>query len=180
MHLYDADELLGLQEDTPIPTELLQVRPVRRLAVDRDPRLRQALMAERYFWQELDRLRVRLYRAALRPFVYRMGRLGAGGQAGLQEQHQKRLSCAEQTLSPNPIMDHGIDRLIVEARSATAALVQSELLQWLQTCIRTLYIWENESAIATNAALDQRATGPVAGDRARLSCSCILGRKWHG
>ena len=131
LHVFDADALCELQEDSSIPAEMLPVRPALRMAIDRDPRLRQALLAERHFWQELDRLRIRIYRAALRPYVLAMGRTRISGEASLREQHAARLACAEKTLKQTPIATYGLERLIKEARDATAALVQRELLQWL-------------------------------------------------
>src|SRR5439155_1760024 len=81
LHLFDADALLEMQEEFSIPAELLGARPVLQLAVSRDTKLRGALLAERHFWQELDRLRIRVYRAALRPYVLAMGRAGISGDA---------------------------------------------------------------------------------------------------
>ena len=131
LHLFDPDSLIEKQEDSNIPAEMLSLRPVLQLAVNADPRLRQALLAERHFWQELDRLRIRVYRSALRPYVLAMGRVGISGDSVLRDQHGARVACAEQTLTQNPIAAHGVDRLIDEARQATAAFVQPELLQWL-------------------------------------------------
>jgi len=116
LHLFDADALIEMQEEFAIPAELLQARPVLQLAVARDTKLRGALLAERHFWQELDRLRIRVYRASLRPYVLAMGRAGTSGQATLREQHAARLACAEKDLNPSPLATHGVDRLIEEAR----------------------------------------------------------------
>jgi len=104
---------------------------VLQLAASRDPRLRAALLAERHFWQELDRLRIRLYRAALRQYVLAIGRSRISGEASLAEQHAARVACAEKSLVQNPVAGHGVGRLIDEARAATAAFVQPELLEWL-------------------------------------------------
>ena len=131
LHLFDADMLLELQSELSITGEHLAIRPVLRLAVERDARLRPALMAERLFWQELDRLRIRIYRAALRPYVLAMGRARIPEPADLLSEHLARLQCAEQTLRKNPIREHGVERLIEDARRAVAAFVRPELLQWL-------------------------------------------------
>lgn len=130
LHLFDAEPLSELREEFDIPSELLSVRPVLQLALDRDPRLHPALLAERHFWKELDRLRIRIHRSALRPYVLAMGREGIA-RDNLQEQHAARLACAERTLKQNPVATHGIGRLIQDARDATAAFVKPELLQWL-------------------------------------------------
>lgn len=131
LHLFDADVVLGMQAEEAIPEEIVAVRPVLRLAADKDSRLRPALQAERYFWQELDRLRIRIYRSALRPFVVAMAGTELPPDASLGEQHAVRLACAEKHLERNPIGTRGVDGMIEEARQATAAFVRSELTQWL-------------------------------------------------
>lgn len=131
LHLFDADALLEMQEESSIPTEMVAVRPVLKLAIKRDPRLHQALLAERRFWQELDRCRIRVYRRALRPYLLAMGRAGIPRSASLGKQHIARLAYARKTLTPNPVAAHGVKRLIEEARKATAEFVLPGLLRWL-------------------------------------------------
>jgi hypothetical protein len=131
LHLFDADAFANLQEESAIPTRLVAVRPLLQLALERDARLRPVLMAERHFWQELDRVRIRIYRNAVRPYLLAMGRTGIPREATLQEQHSGRVVCAEKTLIQNPVAAYGVDRLIEESRKATAAFVQPDLLQWL-------------------------------------------------
>ena len=82
LHLYDSDLIFESLEEFSIPEQTIKVRPLLQLAVNRDARLRAALHAERLFWQELDRLRIRIYRAALRPVRARYG-AGAHFRAGL-------------------------------------------------------------------------------------------------
>jgi hypothetical protein len=129
--LFEDDALLEMQEEFTIPPDILSLRPVLQLAVKREPKLRPALLAERRFWQELDRLRIRIYRAALRPYVLAIGRERIPQDAPLREQHGARVVIAGKTLSQKPIADYGVKRLIEEARVATAAFAQTELLQWL-------------------------------------------------
>ncbi len=132
LHLFEPDAIVEMmREVSAIPAELFPIRPALRLAASEDPDLRQALLAERHFWQDLDRLRIRIYRAALRPYVHAVGRARIAGQPGLREQHAARLECAEKTLSKNPLVAYGLERFIEEARNATAAFVQPRLLQWL-------------------------------------------------
>ena len=131
LHLFDEDALIEMQEEYTIPTNLLPVRPVLELGIKRDPKLHQALLAERRFWQELDRLRIRIYRAALRPYVLAIGRERIPGDVLLREQHATRVACAERNLSQQPIATRGIKHLIEEARSATATLVLPDFLRWL-------------------------------------------------
>jgi hypothetical protein len=131
LHIFDADALVELQKEYKIPNELTNSRPVLELAIKSDSTLRQALMAEHAFWQELDRLRIRLYRAALRPYLIAIAGENVSRLPSLHDQHAARLDCAAKSLSPNPIAAHGLEQLIEEARHNTAKLVRPELLRWL-------------------------------------------------
>lgn len=131
LHLFEADSVFEMLEDFSIPGEMLALRPALQLAAQRDPLLRHALDAERRFWEELDRLRIRLCRAALRPYVLAMGRREVAATAGLREQHRIRLACAGEHLDKNPLARYGVDRMIEEARKSTANFVKAELIRWL-------------------------------------------------
>ena len=131
LHLFDADTIMEMLEARAIPAELLTIRPALQLAARRDPVLPHALLAERHFWKELDRLRIRICRAALRPYVLAMGRERASAAAGLLEEHAVRLACAEKHLEKNPVGRYGVERLIEDARQSTTAFVHPELIQWL-------------------------------------------------
>lgn len=131
LHLFEAESVLEMQGEQAIPEEMLKARPALQLAVRHDPRLHQALLAERQFWKELDRLRIRICRAALRPYVLAMGRAAVTHDAGLREQHVARLAVAGKSLEKNPIGTYGVDKMIAESREATASFVHPELIQWL-------------------------------------------------
>lgn len=131
LHLFEEDAVIEMQAEFPIPDELLKARPVLELARRHDSRLRHALLAERRFWQELDHLRIRICRAALRPYVVAVARNRISKNAALPEQHAARLACAEASLEINPIGKFGIERLIQEACQSTMVLVRPEFAQWL-------------------------------------------------
>jgi len=131
LHLFDEDSVLQMQEEYTIPPQLLKARPALELAVKRAPGLRLALQAERHYWQELDRFRIRVFRRALRPYVLAIGRARIPADIPLRQQHDLRIACAEKVLAQNPLKSHGVDRLIEESQNATAEFVQPELLQWL-------------------------------------------------
>ena len=131
LHLFEMDAVMEMLGEFPIPDQILLVRPVLELAKRQDPGLPHALLAERHFWQELDRLRIRICRAALRPYVRAMPRVGISKEASLPEQHLARLACAEEVLEKNPIGKYGIERMIQEARQSTMAFVRPEFAQWL-------------------------------------------------
>lgn len=131
LHLFDADTISEMLEAYAIPDELLTVRPALQLAARRDPGLHHALLAERHFWKELDRLRIKLCRAALRPYVLAMGREEIPPTASLPEHHAVRVACAEKHLEKNPVGKYGVNRMIEDARKSTAAFVNPELIRWL-------------------------------------------------
>lgn len=131
LHLFNADSISELLEACPIPTELLKIRPALQLAVSRDPALERALLTEQHFWKELDRLRIRICRAALRPYVLAMGREDFSKASSLHEDHRIRVACAEKSLEKNPVSQYGVERMIEEARKSTAAFVNPDLIRWL-------------------------------------------------
>lgn len=131
LHIFESEKIPELLSEYEIPAEILILRPALALAKENDPFLRGALQVERQLWQELDRLRIRICRVALRPFVLAMGRVKIPANAALSQQHEQRLQCAEDFLAQNPVGQYGVDRMIEEAREATAALMNPKLLQWL-------------------------------------------------
>ncbi|MBE0544101.1 MAG: hypothetical protein IH623_22395 [Verrucomicrobia bacterium] len=132
LHLFDAGSISEmLEEFSLIPNDMLALRPALQLAATRDPLLPHALLAERHFWQELDRRRIRICRAALRPYVLAMGRASNPQSAGLSKQHAARLACAEKHLDQNPVRKYGVERMIQEARESTAEFINPSLMRWL-------------------------------------------------
>jgi hypothetical protein len=131
LHLFGADAVEEMQDEFPIPDSLLRIRPVLELAQRRDPRLPHALQAERHFWQELDRLRLRICRAALRPYVLAVGKARISQTATLPEQHAVRLACAQKSLHETPLASYGVERMIEEALRSTRTFVRPEFVQWL-------------------------------------------------
>jgi hypothetical protein len=67
--IFDPDLLLALTRVARPPTNLSKRRPVLELAVKGDSRLRSALHAEVQFWHELDRIRLKIYQRAVRPYM---------------------------------------------------------------------------------------------------------------
>jgi len=131
LHIYDADSMREMLDAYAIPDEMLTVRPALKLAIQRDSMLQHAMLAEQHFWKELDRLRVRLCRAALRPYVLAMGREDFSNATNLHAEHKIRLACAEKALEQNPVGKYGVERLIEDARKSTAAFVNPGLIRWL-------------------------------------------------
>jgi hypothetical protein len=129
LHIYDETLLRAFDGVAHAPDDLLKRRPILELA--KDSRLRPALHAEIQFWHELDRVRLRIYERAVRPYrtALRKARLPSG--TPLAVQHATRVRCAENHLPVDPLRDYGVDRLIAEARQALAQMVHPSALAWL-------------------------------------------------
>ena len=131
LHLFDADALRRLARVSAIPPELLDRRPCLRLALNSDDRLAPVLKAEQILWSELDRLRLEIYRRALRPYNLAVIRSLEPADLPLPDQQLNRVRCAEEKLNRSPLVEHGIARHLLEAQAATAKLVHPGLLEWL-------------------------------------------------
>jgi len=108
-------------------------RPALRLALERDSRLAGALNAERRFWEELDRRRIRMLETHLRPYVSAVRQARAGRPLSLPADHELRLECAARHLPANPLKDYGLQKYIGETRAALVetALIPEPALTWL-------------------------------------------------
>lgn len=131
LHLYDLDTLRRILRRQQPPPELVERRPLLQLALRNDGLLEAALLAERQLWSQLDRLRIDLYRRALKP--YNLAVIGARipVETPLADQHQARLACARTSLRPAPLLDYGVERLLAESRAATEQNVRPEAMAWL-------------------------------------------------
>lgn len=115
LHIFDADVLLEMVAKRECPEPILQRRPMLRLALERDPRLRTALVVETHFWHELDRVRIHIYEQAVRPYRAAVMREHLRHENDLLVQHEKRVQCAERHLVVNPLAEYGFDRMLAEA-----------------------------------------------------------------
>jgi hypothetical protein len=131
MHLFDTDVIQELVERVPCPDEVLRDRPSLQLALMRDARLRPVLRVEREFWYELDRQRLAIYHQAGRHYAQAVRQSPGFSGEDLAQQHSARLALAIQYLPPNPLRDHGVDRLITGVREALGGLFDPALLAWL-------------------------------------------------
>lgn len=131
LHLYHEDLLLQVVDDYPCPPEMIQRRPVLQLALQRDPLLGPALYAERYFWHELDRVRLRIYERAVRPYLVAVRKTQMPDGLPLVEQHKIRVNCAEQHLQINPLSGCSVETMVAEARVELAKLIKESLFAWL-------------------------------------------------
>ena len=131
LHIYDEDLLRTFGGVSPAPVDLLKRRPILKLAVANEPGLRAALHAEIQYWHELDRVRLRIYEKAVRPYLSAVRKARIPEDAVLAVQHAIRVRCAESHLPTAPLQDHGIERMIEEAREAVAQIVHPSALAWL-------------------------------------------------
>ena len=131
LHLYSVDSLRKTLRTHKIPQWMFQARPVLQLARTADDRLEAAIQAEKIFWHQLDAGRIRVHERALRPYVSAVRKAIARRPITLAESHIIRVECAERHLAKSPLLAHGLDRLVGEARAATARAVHPSLMEWL-------------------------------------------------
>jgi hypothetical protein len=133
LHVFDADTLTNLLRAIPCPPARVAARPALQLALAGDPRVGGALNAERKFWEELDRRRIRILEGHLRPYVSAVRKARSDREVCLREDHEIRVACATQHLPSNPLRDYGLQRYVSEARAALVdtGIISAEALTWL-------------------------------------------------
>ena len=131
LHIFEVETLEALFETVPLPNEMVAKRPALQLLRDRDPRLRRAVFGEMTFWQELDRHRIRLHEATVRKYMLAVKRDPDADVPDLRTQHAARLRHVEALLPRCPILDHGIERLIEDAKQSASQLLAPGILEWL-------------------------------------------------
>jgi hypothetical protein len=145
LHIFKADILTELLNDTPCPPEMAARRPALRLALNHDPRTAGALNAERKFWEELDRLRIQILYRHLRPYVSAVRKAQAGRELTLREEHSARVECATRHLPTNPLQDYGLQKYVDEAKKALvdSGLIPEGALTWLPD-VSIYFNWLNK------------------------------------
>ena len=131
LHLFNYDVLMQTAEKLSCPPEVVTLRPVLGLLMAGDERLEVALRGEIEFWNQLDRLRIRVYEQAVRPYMLAVKRDRRSHDPALETQHLVRVEHAERLLSVNPLRQHGLERLIAQARAQAARFVPPGALKWL-------------------------------------------------
>jgi hypothetical protein len=131
LHIYDATLLRRFEDATKQAADFCQRRPVLKLAANHDPKLLTALRAEIEYWHELDRVRLRIYENAVRRYKVEVRKSRLPPSAGLPDQHDLRVRCAEKYLPMNPLRDFGVARMISEAREALAQTINPGAMEWL-------------------------------------------------
>jgi len=132
LHLFNFDVLEETSKKLRCPPQVTAIRPVLALLDEGGDRLEIALKAEVEFWRRLDQLRMHIFERAARPYLAAVRRdPHSHAPSSLEAQHEARLRHAEQLLPVNPLREHGIDRLIDEAKAKTARMLPEGALRWL-------------------------------------------------
>lgn len=131
LHIFNYDVLTAVAEKVVCPQEMMDRRPVLQLLASHDERLELALKGEVEFWHRLDRLRLRIYERAVRPYMLAVKKDTRLDAPDLNLQHQARVAHAEALLPANPLRDYGLDRLVAEARQEAAKFLPAGALEWL-------------------------------------------------
>jgi hypothetical protein len=130
LYIYDLDTLLELAREASIPDGLIDRRPVLRLVAQDSPLLRRALLTELEYWSELDRARLRIYQAALRPYARSLDKTELA-RSNVLEQHRIRVREAERCLIPNPLLEYGLERYLAEVRSTVVSGLDLQVIEYL-------------------------------------------------
>ena len=131
LHLFNYDVLMQTAEKLSCPPDIITLRPVLGLLQAGDDRIEVALRGEIEFWNQLDRLRMRVYEHAVRPYMLAVKRDHRSHDPALRTQHLVRVEHAERLLPVNPLRQHGIERLIAQARTQAVRFVPAGALKWL-------------------------------------------------
>lgn len=136
LHLYDAERMRDLYLKYPsIPAAVIQARPLLALVPEDDRILAAALNAERIFWECLSKRRVSHYENALRPYLVEVRKRSAGKTLSLFEDHELRVSCAQEHLPENPLSVAILHEMMSEAREETLLMVAPGLERWFPDVI---------------------------------------------
>jgi hypothetical protein len=144
LHIFKADALEEMLAEYSCPPELAAQRPALQLALNRDPRTAGALNAERRYWEELDRARIRLLERHLRPYVSAVRKVRHNRELLLREEHSLRVACATKFLPANPLKDYGLHKHIDEAKTALveSGIIPEAALTWLPN-VMIYFEWLN-------------------------------------
>lgn len=141
LHLYDAEVLrASLKQSGPLPAQVSK-RPVLKLApFDDSLRIRRMLLAERLFWSELDEIRVRIYQAFLRPYLSAVRKASSGKRdLSVEAGHAIRIECALAHLPFHPLREHGLDKMVEEARQNVGMTMGMDVIEWLPSAHEHFY-----------------------------------------
>jgi len=131
LHLYEAGLIQQLASEQTIPSEMIRMRPLLRLAVEHSPKLQAAVSAEMIFWKNASEARLKYYERHLKPYLVAVRKAEAGQTLTLMLQHEIRIGCAEKHLPLRPLGAAEFAEMISEAREATLSLIHPSLEEWL-------------------------------------------------
>jgi len=119
LHVTSIRELVEYATNVEIPSELIQERPLLRLARENNPELERYVKAEMEFWQKLDDLRLNVYLDAWKPYGQMVQKDKRLSGMHILEQHERLVEIAAEFLEPDPIAEIGENHLIQTAKTKT-------------------------------------------------------------
>lgn len=129
LHIFDADALLDVLEHVDLDPSALVRRPVLGLALRQDALLERAVQTEIDFWSKLDRLRLRAYQQASKPYVQALR--ASEMPPTLQDEHERRVRVAEEHLPQVPLDAESRIALVRRAKEEIGLGLVPELLDFL-------------------------------------------------
>ena len=133
LHIFNPEVIENLiKQVKPTENEIAQ-RPVLRLAAEGSPVLTRAIQTEVDFWSHLDRIRLSIYQTASKPYARTVHRVLKASNLDLAAHHRVLVQHAENLLPISPLQEYGWERLVSEARDATAVGLDPKMLDVLPT-----------------------------------------------
>ncbi len=136
LHIFDAGALRALARNQSPPRSERRQRPVLQLAVENSPLLDRGVQTEIDFWMNLNRRRLQIYQDNVAAYGRAVRQDTAAKNGDLLVQHRARVLHAERLLPRRPLQDYGVERLISEARQATAIGLDPAILKYLPSAAR--------------------------------------------
>ncbi|MFN0068335.1 MAG: hypothetical protein ACKVYV_11940 [Limisphaerales bacterium] len=130
-HSLDHETLLGAFEKIPRPPEIIAQQPSLGRLAQGDDRLDTAIRGEIKFWHPLDKLRMSIHYRASHRYVVAAGRHPEADSPDLRTRHSARVRLAEELIPCAPLLEHGLDALVSEARETARRYAPPGSLEWL-------------------------------------------------
>jgi len=132
LHIFDTDELIEIGSEAAPPEKMVELRPLLNLVdgADRDE-LELAVRAEKEFWHQLDAIRGRVLRKALRSYVVAVKRDPRVKSPLLTVQHQARIEQATEKLPVDPLGDFGHEQMAEQAFTDAQKFISPRSARWL-------------------------------------------------
>jgi hypothetical protein len=131
LHLFDPQVMQDAWREAPPSAKLVKLRPALQLVGEQSRLLARVVRTEIEFWTELDRLRIRAFTNAVKPYAALVRGHQGLDTLSLIEQNKVRLECAERALPKSPLTAERISEMTLEAKELVGVGLSPEILDFL-------------------------------------------------